>query len=277
MTGLHKHFALKFLLIIGFWAAVTSQATGEDFLSPSVPSGIDHSRYESLLQKYVNLRGMVDYGSWKASREDMKTLNDYLLQFAPPPGKNISKNEEVASLINAYNAFTVKTILENYPTESILLIKNAWTQRTHQVGGKQVSLDDIEKGSLIPLIGWKVHAVVVCAARSCPPLQKTAMKAESLEQQIEAAYRIWLYRVDLNRFSAADKLAEISQIFKWYEKDFKAGGGTKSILHRFALPRHKYFLSTGDFEIIYTKYHWGLNDQGGMGKNFEGSLLDIIL
>ncbi len=129
---------------------------------------------------------------------------------------------------------------------------------------------------MIPLIGWKVHAVVVCAARSCPPLQKFAYKSENLDERIEAVYRTWLSRVDLNRFSPTEKRAEISRIFKWYSEDFAAGGGIKSILRRHAPNRHKPFLAAGDFKIVYSKYNWGLNDQGGQGENYKGSLLDII-
>ena len=219
---------------------------------------------------------MVDYGAWKANSEDMKELEFYLQQFAPDADRNISKNEEAASLINAYNAFTIKTIIENYPVESILKVEAAWTARSHLVGGKRVSLNDIEKGALIPLIGWKVHSAVVCAARSCPPLQTAAYTAGNLDRKIEEGYRIWLSRVDLNRFSPSKKRAEISKIFKWYAKDFKAGGGIKSILWQYAPNRHKSFLSTKNFKIIYTEYHWGLNDQGGMGKNYKGSLFDLL-
>jgi len=270
-------FFINFLLIAGFCTGAGPMLTGADYLRPSVPSGIEHSRYEELLQKYVNARGLVDYGAWKADREDIERLHEYLDQFAPAPDPQISTDEEAASLINAYNAFTIKAILEKYPVQSILQVKDVWNSRRHLVGGMRVSLDDIEKGALIPLIGWKVHAVVVCAARSCPPLQKFAYQPEKLDGQIGAVYRIWLSRIDLNRFSPSEKRAEISRIFKWYREDFAAGGGIKSILRRHAPQRHKPFLAAGDFKIVYSKYHWGLNDRGGQGKNYKGSLLDIIL
>jgi len=267
---------VKILIMAGFCGGITANLLGAEYLRPSVPSGIDHSNYEKLLKKYVNPRGLVDYGAWKANSEDMEELGFYLQQFAPGPDRNISKNEEAASLINAYNAFTIKSIIDHYPIESILLIKGVWTARRHLVGGKRVSLDDIEKGALIPLIGWKVHSVVVCAARSCPPLQKVAYRAGNLDEKIEEVYRIWLSRIDLNRFSAAEKRAEISRIFKWYSQDFKAGGGIKSILREHAPERHQPFLAAGDFKIVYSKYHWGLNDQGGRGKNYKGSLLNLL-
>ena len=269
-------FFINFLFIAGYCASAGQILTGADYLRPSVPSEIEHSRFEELLQKYVNAHGLVDYGAWKTDRGDIERLQEYLDQYAPAPDPKISKAEEAASLINAYNAFTIKAMLENYPVESILQVKDVWTARRYLVGGMRVSLDDIEKGALIPLIGWKVHAVVVCAARSCPPLQKFAYESENLDARIEEVYRIWLSRVDLNRFSHSEKRAEISRIFKWYSEDFAAGGGIKSILQRHAPKRHKPFLAAGDFKIVYSKYHWGLNDQGGQGKNYKGSLLDIF-
>ncbi len=270
-------FFIKFLFIAGFCAGAGPLLIGADYLRPSVPSGIAHSSYEALLQKYVNVLGLVDYGAWKTNREDLQKLDEYLSQFGQKPDPQISIGEEAASLINAYNAFTIQSMLENYPVESILQVKDVWTSRRHLMGGLRVSLDDIEKGALIPLIGWKVHTVVVCAARSCPPLQNFAYTPGNLDGQIETAYRIWLSRIDLNRFSSTQKIAEISQIFEWYSEDFETGGGIKSILQRYAPERHKPFLASEKFKITYLDYHWGLNDQGGQGKNYTGSLLDIIL
>ncbi len=92
-------FFINFLLIAGFCAGAGPLLNGADYLRPSAPSGIDHSRYEELLQKYVNARGLVDYGAWKADRKDMERLNQYFEQFAPAPGPKIPIGEEAASLM----------------------------------------------------------------------------------------------------------------------------------------------------------------------------------
>ena len=68
----------------------------------------------------------------------------------------------------------LRWILSGYPIESIWQLKDSFTAKRHDVGGRKVSLDDIEHGTLRPLIGYRAHAVLVCAARSCPPLQRFA-------------------------------------------------------------------------------------------------------
>ncbi|MDE3084898.1 MAG: DUF547 domain-containing protein, partial [Verrucomicrobiota bacterium] len=154
------------LAILGFGAAASTAAAAP---TVEVPAGIDHAPWDTLLKKYVNDRGLVAYGPWKANAADLKTLDDYLARFAAPARPAASGNEEIASLINAYNAFTIRWILTNYPTESIRELDDSWGKARWNVGGRTVSLNEIEHKNLRPLYGWRVHATIVCAARSCPP------------------------------------------------------------------------------------------------------------
>ncbi len=75
-----------------------------------------------------------------------------------------------------------------------------FTAKRHDIGGGKASLDDIENGTVRPLLGYRAHAVLVCAARSCPPLQRFAYAPSHLDEQIDTAYRSRLARNDLNRF-----------------------------------------------------------------------------
>src|SRR6266404_8505123 len=165
----------------------------------NVPAGIKHEDYDRLLKKYVNSQGFVAYEKWKGNGEDMKDLDNYLAQFAAT-GKAASGNERYASLVNAYNALVLQWILQNYPTESIWALKNSFKEKRHKVGGEIVSLNDIENSALRPEFGYRTHAVLVCAARSCPPLQRSAYAAGQLDEQCDHAYRVWLGRTDLNAF-----------------------------------------------------------------------------
>src|SRR5690606_21631711 len=105
-----------------------------------------------------------------------------------------------AALINLYNALTVNLILEHYPLASIQTLSGPFETKRFRVGGEMVSLDDIEHKTLRPQLGYQAHAVLVCAARSCPPLQRSAFRADDLEAQIAVAFRDWLARPDLNKF-----------------------------------------------------------------------------
>ena len=239
-----------------------------------VATGIAAETWDTLLKKYVNAHGLVAYEQWKANAADLQALDAFLGRYAPAPAQPATGAEEVAALINAYNAFTIRWILQNFPTDSIRALDHSFGAARWQVGGRTVSLDEIEHKNLRPLIGWKVHATIVCAARSCPPLQREAFTAANLEVLIEQSYRAWLGREDLNRFDSAGTLAAISPIFKWFKDDFTGPGAVPQVLARYAPDRQRTFLAKGDFKIEYLDYHWGLNDQSGHGRDFRAGLLD---
>ena len=240
----------------------------------TVPPGVNHDAWDDLLAKYVDDHGLVAYAEWKANRDDLKRLDEYLAEFEETSATSATGDDKAASLINLYNALTVRTILENYPTESIQSLAKPFDAKRLKVGGTDVSLDDIEHGTLRPLIGYRAHAVLVCAARSCPPLQRFAYREDKLDSQIDTAYLAWLGRDDLNRFLTNEKKVEISSIFNWFKEDFDKAGGTKRVLPKHAPENARNFLASGDYEIIYLPYDWGLNDQGTQGKDYgRGRLL----
>src|SRR4029077_20405843 len=148
-------------------------------------------------------------------------------------------------------------------------LKDSFSGKRHEIGGRKVSLNDIEHGTLRPLIGYRAHAVLVCAARSCPPLQRFAYAGDKFEEQDDRAYRAWLAREDLNKFSPNEKKVEISRIFKWFKADFDKAGGVPKILGRYAPQSVRDFAATGKYETKYLPYNWGLNDQGPHGRNYS--------
>jgi hypothetical protein len=270
----------KFWIILTMCALIflVKNALSQTGENVDVRSGIDHAAFSRLLNKYVNEQGLVNYGAWKQNAADVAALDEYLKQFAVTISHAAQGNEKAASLVNAYNAFVLRWILSNYPTESIWQLKDSFSGKRNIIGGRGASLDDIEHGTLRPLIGYRAHAVLVCAARSCPPLQRVAYAADKFDEQDDAAYRAWLAREDLNRFLPDKKKVEISSIFKWFKKDFDNAGGIPKILGRYAPERVHEFAASSNYEIKYLPYNWGLNDQGPHGRNYSRAqfLLDNI-
>jgi len=238
----------------------------------AIPAGIKHEAWDALLKKYVNEKGLVAYEKWKNNAADRKALDDYLAQYAPA-GEVAKGDDLAASGINAYNAFAIKGILENYPTESIWALPNSFGRKAYPIGGQKVSLDDIENGTLRPSFGYRTHAALVCCARSCPPLQRNAYTPAGLNGQIQAAFATWLGREDLNLFEPDKKHVAISNIFKWFKGDFEAAGGVPKILGQYGPAPKREFLKKGDYKIDYQSYRWGLNDQGGHGEGYSNSKL----
>ncbi len=256
--------SLSVLFFLGFFSFLAGAPV-------AVPLGIDHSDWSRLLQKYVDEDGLVDYAGWAASDEDQERIRQYLAQFAPTPGPGAEPTLDyrVAALANAYNAFTIKWILVHFPVESIRQTKRPWKDERHLVGGRLVSLDEIEHDTLRPLIGWKVHSMVVCAARSCPPLQRKAFRPAFWEEQMQEAYRIWLARPDLNRWDANDQTLFLSRIFSWYADDFSGPDSLTRVLRRFAPPSYQNQLDNPNPKLRYLKYHWGLNAQSAHGETYQ--------
>ncbi len=273
MTG--KHWVLVVIFGLTF---VTTTALAQKGENVDVRSGINHNDYDGLLKKYVNEQGLVNYGAWKQNPADLSALDEYLKQFATKTDTPAQGNEKAVSLVNAYNAFTLRWILANYPTESIWQVKDSFSGKRNEIAGRKVSLDDIEHGALRPSIGYRAHGVLVCAARSCPPLQRFAYTADKFEEQNDQAFRTWLARSDLNRFLPNEKRVEISSIFKWFKQDFEKAGSVPTILGHYAPSSVREFAASGNYEVKYLPYNWGLNDQGPHGRNYSRAhlLFDYI-
>mgnify|MGYP005845549241 FL=1 len=245
------------------------------------PQGIDHQPWHELVQRYVDERGLVDYQSWRQSQADSTKLRDYLEQFADNAKAPATGDERIASLINAYNAFTIQFILEHYPTKSIRLLDDEFKGKRYRIGGKVWSAEDIELATLRPLIGWKMHSVVVCAARSCPPLLDEAYFADDWEVKMKERYRLWLARPDLNSYHpergwGSRGEVEISKIFSWHSVDFKDAVSIQDVLRRFGPGNYSEFLNKGDYRIKSKDYHWGLNDQSDVGADYKHSIFNSI-
>lgn len=274
MKPLLRHATI--LLAIAAASACTAVAK-DKYARVQFPAGVQHDAWDGLLKKYVNEKGLVDYAKWKSSAADRKTLDDYLAQFAAK-GPAAKGDDLAASGLNAYNAFAIRWILENYPTESIQALPKSFKRKAHPVGGTKVALEDIEHGTMRPLLGYRAHAALVCCARSCPPLQRTAYTAGGLNSQIATAYRTWLGRPDLNKYMPDDSKVEISSIFKWFKEDFDAAGGVPKILGQYGPSPLRGFLGKGGYKIDYMTYRWGLNDKGSLGEDYSRAnlLLDSI-
>ncbi len=226
-----------------------------------VPAGIDHRDFDALLGKYVDEQGLVDYKGWKASATDLKRLDAYLEQFAPEAGAKAEGGEHIASLANAYNAFTLRMILQNMPLNSIMDLEEPFKQKQHLISGKTWSLDEIEHTGIRPIIGWKVHSMVVCAAVSCPPLAQNAFQADSWEEVMEERHRVWFAREDLNQFDEKNKELRLSKLFEWYAGDYEGDHRVEALLKKYGPESARKTLKKRKVSISYLDYDWSLNIQ----------------
>ncbi len=236
--------------------------------APAVEPGPDlrHELWDRILKEYVNEQHRVDYARLKQT--GLNLLDRYLEQLAAKWPEGMSEAARKAALINAYNALTIRWVIRHYPVRSIWQTTRPFTAARHRLDGQSVSLDDIET-KLRRTGDPHVHSVLVCAARSCPPLRREAYVAGRLDQQMKDNTRQWLSMPALNEFRPEERRAVVSSIFRWYRGDFEQGGMTLgTFLAQFGPPAAA-FLAGGDAKIQFKDYDWGLNDAAGGGSNYS--------
>jgi len=226
----------------------------------AIPAGIDHAPWTAMLELYVDDRGLVDYDAWRADEDDRAALDAYLADYAEVEEGEAEGAARHAALINAYNAFVIREVLRVDPEDS-LWDHSPFGKRKHRIGGRDVSLDDIEHGAGRPEIGFRIHAAVVCAAVSCPPLRRQAFVADRLDEQLDDQMRTWLAREDLNRYDLDEGVARLSKIFDWFSEDFTGEHGIRQVLATYGPAKARELVERGDFDVEYLSYDKSLNAQ----------------
>ena len=222
-------------------------------------AGADQSLYGELLQKYVK-NGVVDYQGFK--KEEAK-LDQYLSILEKTDPKELSRNEQFAFYVDAYNAWTIKLILSAYPgVKSIKdlgsLLKSPWKKKIARIDGDIITLDNIEHDILRPRFkDPRIHFAVNCAAKSCPPLRSEAYRGDVLDQQLTEMTEAFVNDPTRNRLEG--NTLYVSSIFKWYSEDFN--DGIVEFFKKYARGELREWLKKNQKEIKveYLDYDWSLN------------------
>lgn len=197
--------------------------------------------------------GKVNYKGLSQNKAALKSL---VKQIAKMNVNALSANERKAFYINAYNISVINGIIENYPAQSPLKIEGFFDGLKHRVGGRNMTLNDLEKKELLKATGdEKLHFVLVCAAVSCPPLASFAYRPEKLEAQILERTRLALNHSEFIRVNHKKKVASLSEIFKWYAGDFaEKAASLIEYLNKFRTE-----VIPTDYKTDYYPYDWTLN------------------
>ena len=176
---------------------------------------------------------LVDYPALKAD-ENLDKAYQALSSFDP---KRLSgRDEQLAFYINAYNMLALKTIVDHWPIDSIKdvgsLLSPVWDKPAGELGGKTVSLGEVEHKVLRPMGEPRIHLAIVCASVSCPDLRDDPYTASKLSAQLDDQARRFLDNPGKGLIAGKDKV-QVSQIFDWFEKDFVAVGGVTAFIKHY--------------------------------------------
>ena len=248
-----------------------------------------HAAWTALLKKNVVLidggkASQVRYAGFAKERAQLKAYLATLSKVTEGEFDGWSKPQQMAFLINGYNAFTVEKILTRYPDLKSIwdfgkIFGNPFRDKFFTLLGKEGTLDRIEHETLRKKGVYdepRVHFAVNCASIGCPMLREEAFVAERLDAQLEEQARRFLSDRSRNRFNAQKGAIEVSEIFKWFREDWTSGyrgfegrtpaiGSREQYFGRYAklladTPGEQRLIEDGKASISHLDYDWSLND-----------------
>lgn len=233
--------------------------------------------YTAFLQQAVVMKGSVSKVryQWLQSHQDklLVYLKD-LSMVAPKTYNSWTKKQKMSFLVNAYNAFTIKLIVDNYmngthPIKSIKDIggsfqfwKTPWKLNFIELLWKRTSLDSIEHMLRTQFNDPRVHFAINCASIGCPELRNEAYVPNRLDSQLNEQAKLFLRDGVRNQIDVAKKKLKLSKIFDWYEDDFnKKAGSVEKFIAPYITddPAVRKSLMNNEYSISYTTYNWNLN------------------
>ncbi len=207
-----------------------------------IPYGVqaaepDWRLYDQFLQRYISVKTedgitlhWLNYTMLKKD-QDFTRLVQMLEQF--PVIQLANRQEKLAFYINAYNILAINTVIAHWPVSSIKEVgpwyKPVWDMPAGRIGGKPVSLGEIEHDILRPMGEPRIHFAIVCASLSCPDLRTEAYRAEDLSAQLDDQVSKFVNNPGKGVKKLGNTL-KVSKIFSWFEEDFKQAGGIVSFI-----------------------------------------------
>ena len=241
-----------------------------------------HAAWTALLGKHLVVLGggkasQLRYAGMAADHAALKAYLASLSAVSAAAFGAFNKAQQMALLLNAYNAFTVELILTRYPKLASIKdlgspIQSPWKQKFVPLLGNTVSLDAVEQDMLRARGRYddpRIHFAVNCASIGCPPLREEAYVAERLDAQLDEQALRFMSDRSRNRWNAAIGKLEVSKIFDWYGEDFGLGhrgiGSPTAFYARFAdaladQPADRERIRKQSAGVAFLDYDWTLND-----------------
>lgn len=270
----HEVLRSLVLLPLVLIATVCAGATQSPAPKPSAAAAFDqsHALWTEVLAAHV--RGdAFDYAKLKKDRARLDQYIGVLESVKPDELAAWKKNEQYAFWINAYNAYTVRLVVDAYPIDSIKdlgsLLKSVWDREVAPLGAlapdlksSKLTLNEIEHEILRPKFAdARVHAAVNCASQGCPPLRAEAFRPADLDEQLDEQVSLWLHDEKRNRFDESKRRLQISKVFDWFKDDFVRDAKSVPAWIARYVPEHEAWLTDPKvkLDIDHLDYSWKLN------------------
>jgi hypothetical protein len=227
-------------------------------LEPIAPNEFSYHGLNEVLRTSVK-DGAVSYPA--IARDERFQMHLWQLDRIDPY-RLPTRGDRLAFWINAYNAFAIKGILDGYSPMTLFGRYRYFIAHDYHVGGQSINLYNLERKLLIPDYQEpRIHFAIVCASMSCPKLRSEVYVADKLDEQLEESARAFINDPTRNRFDRDGKVAYLSMIFKWFEKDFAAQvGSLLNYVRRYVADASlAQDLAEQPYRIEFLEYDWSLN------------------
>jgi len=239
-----------------------------------------------VLDTYVR-DGEVYY---RALKSDRARLDTYVASLAAAPVAQQPRDMQLAFWLNAYNAIVLRTVIDHYPiqgrsadypSKSIRQIPGAFDRLPHRVGGKTLTLDQIEQSVLPEFHDPRVYFALGRGAIGSGRLRSEPFAGARLEAQLTETANECITRAQCVHIARDANKVEANAIFSWREKEFAAAyaaGAISTFANRSPIERavlafvspkllttEKEFLAANTFQVVYRPFDWTLNDLTGRG------------
>jgi hypothetical protein len=246
--------------------------------------GFTHVDFETLLQTYVDSDGNVDYERWHESEDAVALLHSYLAavsQFSPEhsPERFPTRDAELAYWLYGYNAYVIKSVLDNWPISSVTELKaplelvkgmGFFYRLRYEFGKKRYSLLAVENEVIRKQYkDARIHFVLNCASESCPVMRSTLPTGSALQELLATATTDFVSDPRNVSIDHSNRKLVLSTIFKWYRKDFlhdlaKRGRPAERGLIDYVAsvapePLKSELKDIEGYEVTFQDYDWSLN------------------
>lgn len=240
---------LATILIVGFCGAAC----------PAFAFDHSHALFAAVLRQHVT-NGLVNY---RALKQNPRELNAYLGEankVKESAFKQWRREQQLAFLLNLYNASVLKLIIDDYPLKSIKKIggwfNRPWDVEVVPLFGNRANLGYLEHELIRKYREPRIHFALVCGALGCPELRPEPYLQEKLDAQLSDQGRKFMRDQTKNRVDAESKTLYLSPIFRWFAEDFTKYSGS---VVRF-VQAYRPDMPNAAWKIRYTDYDWSLND-----------------
>ena len=239
--------------------------------------------FDNVLKSHVYFNENKTASTFDYKNFDPTTLKSFLnssTNLTKTQFDKWTKNQQLAFLINLYNAHTVVRAMTKYPIKSFKELGSGfpfyispWKVKFFTLFGEESHLDRIEHELVRGTDRYndpRIHFAFNCASIGCPALLDEPFLADKIDEQLEGAMDRFLQDKTRNYYDSKKNTFYISKIFSWYESDFEKGHKGYNSLDDFLIQKAEVFttdseslakIRKGNFDVDYLTYDWSLNDR----------------